>query len=108
MNALFRRPEPRIEHLDARQTLRLKGSRGVRLRCLEGVCWVTREGDARDHVLRAGEAYSVDGPGRVVVWAITGARLRVEEATSARGALFRPLAAPIRASRLPNLRRPAA
>lgn len=91
MNAIFRRREPRTEHLGARQTFRLKGGRGLRLRCLEGVCWITREGDPRDYVIRAGEEVCAAGPGRLAVWAITAARLRVEAEETDRRWFLRPL-----------------
>ncbi|MBI5014783.1 MAG: DUF2917 domain-containing protein [Deltaproteobacteria bacterium] len=77
MRTLFRRRHA-TAHLRARQTLSFARGRGVTLRCLEGVCWVTREGDERDHVLRPGDSFRSDSPGRIVVWAVTDARLRIE------------------------------
>ncbi|MDC0712419.1 DUF2917 domain-containing protein [Stigmatella sp. ncwal1] len=47
---------------------------GLSLRCHEGCVWLTREGDACDHVLQAGEALRVEGPGLVVVQALGAAR----------------------------------
>ncbi|HEX8704952.1 MAG TPA: DUF2917 domain-containing protein [Myxococcaceae bacterium] len=42
--------------------------------CLEGWIWVTREGDAKDHVLTAGRSLQLDTPGRVVVQALRPSR----------------------------------
>ncbi|EAU63745.1 DUF2917 domain-containing protein [Stigmatella aurantiaca] len=47
---------------------------GFSLLCHEGSVWLTREGDACDHVLKAGEALRVEGPGLVVVQALGAAR----------------------------------
>ncbi|SEM23079.1 Protein of unknown function [Stigmatella aurantiaca] len=50
---------------------------GASLRCHEGCVWLTREGDLSDHVLRAGEALRMEGPGLVVVQALGTARFSV-------------------------------
>ncbi|SEU00563.1 DUF2917 domain-containing protein [Stigmatella erecta] len=50
---------------------------GASLRCHEGCVWLTREGDGCDHVLRAGEALCLEGPGLVVVQALGPARFSV-------------------------------
>lgn len=44
------------------------GGACVRVQC--GTAWVTEEGDAQDHVLRAGEAHRVQGRGLVVIEAV--------------------------------------
>jgi hypothetical protein len=44
------------------------------LTCHEGWIWLTREGDAKDHVLTAGRALRLDRPGLVVVQALRTAR----------------------------------
>jgi Protein of unknown function (DUF2917) len=78
MNTLFRRRDAPAEHLPARALLRLKDRGKASLRCLEGVCWVTQEGDPEDHVLGPGEEFRPSRSGQVLVWAVTEARLRVE------------------------------
>ncbi|XXF77749.1 DUF2917 domain-containing protein [Myxococcaceae bacterium GXIMD 01537] len=50
------------------------GPGGLRISCCEGLLWLTREGDVRDTVLRAGESTRVEGRGLVVVQALRGAR----------------------------------
>jgi hypothetical protein len=49
-------------------------SSGLTLTCHEGWIWLTREGDAKDHVLTAGRSVRLDGPGLVVVQALRTAR----------------------------------
>ncbi len=44
------------------------------LSCLEGWLWVTREGDAKDHMLTAGRSLRLDAPGRVVVQGLRPSR----------------------------------
>lgn len=48
------------------------------LRCISGTLWVTQEGDARDHVLNAGEEFVIETPGVVVVQAFTPALVEFE------------------------------
>ena len=43
------------------------------IRCLSGSLWVTQEGDARDHVLSAGEEFVIESAGVIVVQAFTPA-----------------------------------
>jgi len=49
------------------------GADGVSV--LEGRVWVTRDNDLRDHVLHAGESLVFSGRGRMVVEALSGARV---------------------------------
>jgi hypothetical protein len=53
------------------------GTPGGLLHCHEGSLWLTQEGDASDHVLQAGEALRMEGPGLVVVQALGAARFSV-------------------------------
>ncbi|WP_257451366.1 EamA family transporter [Archangium lipolyticum] len=48
---------------------------GLRFSCREGRVWLTREGDAEDHVLEPGDVLQMEGHGRVVVQALQPARL---------------------------------
>jgi len=62
------------------QGWRMKGKRGRQtLFCLEGSVWVTQEGDIRDYMLEAGDAFLVTQPGLVLVRALTPARIGCAE-----------------------------
>jgi Protein of unknown function (DUF2917) len=56
-------------------------SRGLTLTCHDGWVWLTREGDARDHVLAAGDTVRLDQPGLVVVQALRAARFELQRGT---------------------------
>ena len=67
-----------LVNLSQGQAAALDGSGMARVECLEGQAWVTCPGDGRDLGIRAGEAASIKGPGRVVVTAMYGpARIRL-------------------------------
>jgi len=69
-----------IVDLDAGQGWGLKGKRRQQtLFCLQGSMWVTQEGDIRDYVLEAGDAFLVMLPGLVLVRALTPVRLGYSE-----------------------------
>jgi hypothetical protein len=63
------------------------GVRGKRrqqtLYCLRGSIWVTQEGDIRDYMLEAGDAFLITLPGLVMVRAMTPARLGYSESLKA-------------------------
>lgn len=44
--------------------------RGSEIRCLEGVLWITQDGDVKDHILSAGEKFTADRKGKVVLQAL--------------------------------------
>lgn len=41
--------------------------RGIEIRCLEGMLWITQEGDQADHLIQKGERFVVDRKGKVVL-----------------------------------------
>jgi len=43
--------------------------RGVRIECLEGRCWLTQSGDSRDHILGAGDSFTVRTNGQLIITA---------------------------------------
>jgi len=50
------------------------GERGRRLECLSGTIWITQDGDLRDIVLGAGEAFDFDRRGDALVSAFADSR----------------------------------
>ncbi len=55
-------------------------ARGHSVRCLEGILWLTQQGDPVDHVLRPGRTFTLNRKGRVVVMAGGDSRLQIEPA----------------------------
>jgi hypothetical protein len=52
-----------------------KGLRGTSIACRDGRCWITQEGDSRDHILRTGESFTIKASGRLIVTATEPCRL---------------------------------
>lgn len=48
--------------------------------CRNGICWVTVEGDDRDHILRRGDHFEKRTTGRVLVLALDEACLQFDQA----------------------------
>jgi hypothetical protein len=40
---------------------------GTEIRCLEGMLWITQEGDLIDHIIERGDKFVVDRKGKVVL-----------------------------------------
>jgi hypothetical protein len=51
----------------------------TRLSCESGILWLTRNGDARDYLLRAGESIELCGDTHVVAQALRNATARIEQ-----------------------------
>lgn len=60
------------------RTLALRRARGVALRVLEGVAWLTSEGAAGDIFLRAGETHVIGSDGLTLIEALGTAACVVE------------------------------
>lgn len=56
---------------------------GVRIECLDGRCWLTQAGDSRDHILGAGDTFSVRTNGRVILTATQPCRLMLGKTAAA-------------------------
>jgi hypothetical protein len=62
------------------------GRAGLEVRCTGGALLVTMEGDPEDHELSPGQAFVASRRGRLVVWALEAARVRVTSPCRAAGA----------------------
>jgi hypothetical protein len=51
--------------------------RGLSIACMEGILWITQEGDPKDYVIEPGQRYVIARRGSVVIEACADARLRV-------------------------------
>lgn len=69
--------------LKAQQFLRIDESQHARIRCEDGTVWITQDGDPRDVVLGAGQQFTVDRPGQVVVFSLSGATLELHSCIKA-------------------------
>jgi hypothetical protein len=56
---------------------------GIAVRVRSGQVWITRQGDVEDHVIQAPESFHSDWRGKLVVCALTPARLEVYPLVSA-------------------------
>lgn len=70
--------------LAPRTTMPLDTAGGAVIRVKLGMVWITEEHETGDHVLRIGESYRVRRGGRVVVEALSLARIVVETPAPAR------------------------
>ncbi len=64
--------------LARRDTLKLEAARGALVRCMEGLVWITQDGDRSDHFVAAGDTFRVDRDGLVLVQAARAARVAIE------------------------------
>ena len=62
----------KLEILDLGNSLR-----GSTIRCQEGTCWLTLEGDSRDHILHAGGSFAITQRGKLVLTANRDCRLQI-------------------------------
>jgi hypothetical protein len=63
--------------------------RGATVTCVAGHLWVTQDGDPRDHILGAGQSYTIRAHGRVTVQALAESRFRVDVPVTPLSALLR-------------------
>jgi hypothetical protein len=64
--------------LRPRDTLILDAARGALVRCVEGLLWITQDGDRADHIVGAGDSFRVDRDGSVIVQTFRPARVAIE------------------------------
>jgi hypothetical protein len=67
-----------IIELPAQAVLPVDRTRGASVRCLEGMLWITEEGNRNDYVVQGGEAFQLSGDGRAVIQALHSSRLAVD------------------------------
>ncbi len=68
------------------EALHLQHALGQRIEALGGHVWITMDGDLRDIVLDAGEGFTVDRGGDVLLSAISDAQFAVLTSTAAAAA----------------------
>jgi hypothetical protein len=65
--------------LDTGEVVSLDDAQGVSIQAREGTVWVTEEGEARDHIVHAGEALVVARPGLTVLQALAPSWVALRE-----------------------------
>lgn len=63
---------------------RIEG-KGTLLRVMEGVLWVTQEGDLRDYFIAAGQSFRMDRRGVTLAYALDEARFALSAPTDPKG-----------------------
>ncbi len=58
---------------------------GIRIVCGDGHCWITQSGDSRDHFVRAGESFTMESSGQLVIVAMTPSRLTLSKSRGKEG-----------------------
>jgi hypothetical protein len=66
--------------LKPQQLVKVRGGRGHSIVCHSGSVWVTQDGDARDVILRAGEAFTLDQDGPALVQAFEAGSITITQA----------------------------
>ena len=67
-----------VKDLKQGSVLRVSGSRaGQSIRCLNGMVWVTQQGDNRDRFLDGGEIYLSNLPRIVLIQALKDAKIQI-------------------------------
>ena len=62
----------RVKRLTPGESLKLRDAAGHTVMCCAGTIWITQENDARDIYLSAGESFTFDRPGTVLISAEEG------------------------------------
>lgn len=64
--------------LPQQEIFRIDGdARGLTIRCTQGSLWVTQPGDYRDHILNAGDTFTVGQKGMIAIAALQDASLEM-------------------------------
>ena len=61
-----------LVHLQSRELLDITDGQGLAVICLDGAAWITQSDDARDIVIKAGQAFVLDKQGLALVAAPLG------------------------------------
>ncbi len=65
-----------------------KNCSGIKIVCSVGCCWITCAGDSRDHFLRAGENFTVEHKGQLLVVAMRTTRLMLVRSAKNKSRFF--------------------
>jgi hypothetical protein len=65
--------------LDMGEVITLDDAAGVRIQARTGTVWVTEEGDLKDHIIGAGDAFVISRRGRTLVQALAPSWISIRE-----------------------------
>lgn len=68
-----------LTRLAENQMLRIRDGQGRRVAVVQGMAWVTQDGDPHDVILASGESYTFDRPGLAIVNAFSSTAVLVLE-----------------------------
>ncbi|CAN5206868.1 hypothetical protein BH11PSE11_BH11PSE11_08630 [soil metagenome] len=71
-------PADQVIHLDSKQYMSLRDAVGSVIKPLSGTLWITLDGDSRDVVVKAGESFVVDRPGKTLISPLGEARVCIK------------------------------
>ena len=81
----------RAKELKKGSVLRVKGNRfGQAIRCLDGMVWITQQGDSQDRFLNGGELYLSNLPSFILVSALNDSQVMVCQESKARSSRWSP------------------
>lgn len=67
-------------YLDGMELLKFEfGQPGTCVMCITGILWLTQQGDPRDHILNAGQSFTLDQSGMVLVQGLPYGKARILE-----------------------------
>jgi len=72
--------------LKTNQVVKVRGGLGHSIACERGTVWVTQDGDPRDVILRAGEAFTLDREGPALVQAFEPGAISIARTEAKSGA----------------------
>jgi len=65
--------------LDKAQVLRVTDGFRAAVDCIDGCLWITQDNDPRDIILDSGESFTLDRPGKALVFACQKSTLAMRE-----------------------------
>jgi hypothetical protein len=71
--------------LDGLELLKLEfGEPGTQVTCTTGTLWLTQQGDPHDHILKAGQSFSLDQPGIILVQGLPRGKVLIRKMVNER------------------------
>jgi hypothetical protein len=64
-------------NLEGSELLKFEPGQPTRVLCTTGTLWLTQPGDPHDHLLKAGQSFSLDQPGMVLVQGLPCGKVRI-------------------------------